>query len=114
MAITDHYNVTLTINRRSYTQTATGGKSTSNVLIDTAQGRIRNLSGSEVVKLGKDSDRDWVRIYTSSTGDIQPLDKITVSGSDGNMNGVYEVRRRSAPQTSLSRHHWELDAVRYT
>jgi head-tail adaptor len=112
--ITDHYNLTVTVNRRAYTQDAIGGKVTSNTLIGTASGRVRNLSGSEVAKLGKDSDRDWVRIYTSGEFDIQPLDEITITGSDGNMNGVYEVRRRNAPQTSMLRHHWELDSVRYT
>jgi hypothetical protein len=114
MAITDHYNVTVTVNRQSYTLDAIGGKVAADVLIGTAAGRIRNLSGSEVIKIGKDSDRDWVRIYTSGSFDIQPLDLVTVSGSDGNMNGVYEIRRRNAPQTSQVRHHWELDSVRYT
>jgi hypothetical protein len=97
MAITDHYNVTVTVNRQSYTLDAIGGKVAADVLIGTAAGRIRNLSGSEVIKIGKDSDRDWVRIYTSGSFDIQPLDLVT-----------------NAPQTSQSRHHWELDSVRYT
>jgi hypothetical protein len=114
MAIESHYNVDLTIVRRTYGQSATGAKTAINTTIGTARGRIRNLSGTEVVKLGRDSDRDWVRIYTSGEFQIEPLDLVTVSGSDGNMNGSYEVRRRSAPQTSQVRHHWELDSVRYT
>ena len=114
MSIESHYNLDLTTTRRVYGQSTTGGKTTTDTTIGTSRGRVRNLSGSEVVKIGRDSDRDWVRIYTSAEFQIEPLDRITAVGSDGNMNGVYEVRRRGAPQQSQSRHHWELDAVRYT
>ena len=114
MSIESHYNMDLAVARRVYGQSATGGKTTTETSVGTSRGRIRNLSGTEVVKIGRDSDRDWVRIYTSSSFQIEPLDLITASGNDGNMNGVYEVRRRGAPQTSQTRHHWELDAVRYT
>jgi hypothetical protein len=114
MSIESHYNLTLTVNRPTFTQDAQGGKIEGSTLIGSSSGRARNLSGSETEKIGRDSDRIWLRVYTSATFTIDPLDKVTISGSDGGYDGVYEVRRTNAPQTSLVRHHWELDCVRYT
>lgn len=114
MAIGDFYNLTLTVTRPTYTNDAIGGRSDTPAAVGSAVGRVRNLSGTEIEKLGRNTARDWVRAYTSATFTINRLDKIAVSGSDGGYDGNYEVRRVNAPQTSGSRHHWEIDMVRFT
>lgn len=83
------------------------------VVVGTYQGRARNLSGNQINYLERNTTEDFERIYSTKNADIQPLDVVAVTETDGTVIQYYSIRRIVTPERTRRRHHTEYDAVAY-
>lgn len=108
MAITDFYNDTVSIYRRSYTKDVIGGRVESLALVTTTACRVNDLNGQDRAYLGIESDMHSVKIFCtpSATTYIYEGDIARVTYNGVQRDWSIKFVRRLHQKNDF--HHYEL------